>query len=232
MITIPHYILNNIFNILIRKRVYAQRANPMNTVTIKAFRTQFGLSDNFGVAHFAPKDFSGLAKIDESGTSLNQLREALLDAIPPSISINQLMPFLDALREQFRTGLIGINASIGLTMSQLEFAVAGFGDVCQAWGYALIHAKMSKQTTPLFHAVYRTWVTDSERVAHDDATYDHNGTTWHIRFIHNVYGRVGLQVITPNATYRVVDGQYACPAEGYMANLLADIAEKLKNGLI
>lgn len=204
----------------------------MNTLTIKAFRAQFGLSEHFGVAHFAPKDFSGLAKIDESGTSLKQLREALLGAIPPSITINNLMPFLDALREQFRTGLIGINASIGLTMPQLEFAVAGFGDVCQTWGYALIHAKMCKQSPPIFHEVYRTWVTDSERVAQDASVYAHADTTWHIQFIHNVYGRVGLEVTTPHAVYHVLDGQYACPAEGYMASLLGEIAEKLKNGLI
>jgi hypothetical protein len=48
-----------------------------------------------------------------------------------------------------------------------------------------------------------------------------------VQIVYTVYGRVGLVVQTDQACHYVADGQYTCPAEGFMRRLLEAVAAKI-----
>lgn len=192
-------------------------------VPIKAYRALHNLPADFGVAQFEAKDYAGLGRIDDAGPQLHDLRRGLLAAVPQQLALADLLTFFDGLQAQFRSGLYGINAAVGLRPEEIEFAVAGFGDVNRALVYALFRAR-SSGATPDFRAVYAGWLNDSVRLSQTAHDYAHAGQTWRVQVVNHAYGRVGLVVRRPQATDYVQDGVYTCPAEGYMAALLAEIA--------
>jgi hypothetical protein len=198
---------------------------------IQAFRQRHNLPATFGITTFEPKDFTGLARLDEAGMSLNQLRERVLQIIPPHVHLANLLNLIRTLTDTFEQELSAINDNIQLTEEQLGFAVAGFDDVLQAWCYAVIHAHAQKKPLPPFEMLYATWLEESLIVSQEVHVYQHHAETWHISTLHNRYGRVGLQVQMPNETLQVWDGVYTCPADGFMANLLSHIAQTITKRL-
>lgn len=201
-------------------------------IPIKQFRQQHGLPDDFGVAWFEPKDFSGLAAIDQAGTALNHLRQQVLAAVPNSIKLAQLPVTLDHLQQQFRTELNAINDQVGLKDVEIEYAVAGFADVNQALLYELLRHQRASAARPDFATVYHTWLNHSVRVASTSHTIVHNQSHWSIQIVNHAYGRVGLMAhVDGKTTHYVHDSIYACPAEGFMFTLLAELANKIMANL-
>lgn len=196
-------------------------------VPIKVFREQYGLPETFGVAQFEPKDYHGLGSLDKAGANLNELREHILQVIPDQITLPDLMPFIDHIQLQFQTDLFNINEAIALKDVEIEFAVAGFGDVLRRMIYQMIPAKASQQDMPSFENIYGDWVNDSIRISSQIHEFQHRGETWQIQVINQVYGRVGLQVTTAYDVVYVADGVYLCPAEGFMYTLLKDVIHKI-----
>lgn len=192
-------------------------------IPIKQFRAVYDLPPTFGVAMFEPKDFTGLAALDQSGQLLKQLQRAVMKAIPEHITTPTLLSVVDDLRTTFRQELEAINKSIGLRPPEVDFAVAGFGDVLMAWAYTLI----SQREGANFVAVYHQWLQDSLRLSQTVHTYTHDDAIWRIQVVNNVYGRVGLRVEGEHITY-VQDTLYACPAQGFMATLLTDVANQTR----
>jgi hypothetical protein len=52
-----------------------------------------------------------------------------------------------------------------------------------------------------------------------------------VQVLNHAYGRTGLKVDTGEKIYYLVDSIYTCPAEGYMAVLLADLGNLIQDRL-
>src|SRR5215468_10465901 len=98
-------------------------------VPIKDFRLAFDLPPEFGVALFELKDYAGLGRIDRAGADLNNVRAALLDALPDHMTAPGWLTFLPDYARFFESKLYEINAQVGLKDVEIEFAVAGLSDV-------------------------------------------------------------------------------------------------------
>jgi hypothetical protein len=191
-------------------------------ISIKDFAQEQELPENFRVSYFEPKDFQGLAAIDKAGSEMKELRQSLLDAVPDALSIAELLTFSDKIQAIFRAGLYAINEIIHLKPEEVEFAVAGFADVLRNWAYALIRGQSSGEV-PSFTAIYYQWLSDTARISQNSHDYEHDGAVWQVQMVNHAYGRVGLRVDTGDKIYYLADSIYACPAEGYMTVLMADL---------
>ncbi len=185
---------------------------------IRAFRAAQGLPAEFGVALFEPKDFGGLGRIDQAGAELNTVRAAVLAAVPARLTLRDWLTFIPELTRLFTAKLHEINPRVNLRDVEIEFAAAGFADVCQAAVYALLRGA----ETP-FAAVYAEWLDQSARVSQTVHAYG----TWRVQIVTHAYGRAGLIVDTGADVHYVADASLGCPAEGYMASLLADVFERI-----
>jgi hypothetical protein len=209
---------------------------PRDLTPIKDFRVAHDLPPEFGVGLFEPKDYAGLGRIDRAGAELNSVRDALLDALPAHMNARGWLTFLPDYARLFESKLYDINAQVGLKDVEIEFAVAGLSDVLHQFAYALVRLK-SKPTTSPFHAmgegdnlfrqVYADWLNNSLKVFSGVYPYDHQGKKWDVQIIAHAYGRAGLIVRTPSETYYVYDPALGCPAEGFMAALLTEIAARM-----
>lgn len=203
------------------------RGQPQTLLPIQSFRSQHRLAGSFGVSLFEPKDYAGLAALNQAGGDLQSLKSAVLNAaaVPSGLQRHALLMHGDHLREVFEAELRRINPRIGLREPEIDFAVAGFGSMCSAWLYELIRAGGQ---TPDFASVYTQWFNDSVRVSSLEHLYLHSGNQWRIHIINAIYGRLGLEItLEDEQVVYVSDSLYACPAEGFMASLLHEVAQTL-----
>ncbi len=196
-------------------------------VPIKDFRAEQGLPAEFGMALFEPKDYTGLGRIDRAGAELNAVREAVLDAIPGKLPLPAWMAFLPELTRLFQSKLYEINPRVGLKDVEVDFAVAGFHDVCQALLYAMLRAHTGGAPQPEFRHVYDEWLNSSTRLFSEVYGYEHRGQHWRIRVVAHAYGRAGLIIDTGEVRHYVHDPALGCPAEGFMASLLGEVAARI-----
>ena len=198
---------------------------------LRDFREQYALPQTFGVAHFEPKDYTGLAHIDTAGSELNGVRQVVLSAVPKRITAPDAINAITHLRDMFHQQLLAINARVELKAVEIDYAVSGFEDVCLAVVYAHLRAASTHAPVPPFMQVYGQWFHDGVRVSSRIHPYTHDGETWQIRIINSPYGRAGLIVDTGDDKHYVLDTALGCPAEGYMLTLLRDVADKLYTAL-
>jgi hypothetical protein len=196
-------------------------------VPLAAYRAAHGLPDDFSLALFHPKDFTGLGRIDsaEAGAQLNALRASILERTPAGLHPSDWLTLLPGLADAFRMTLNTINPVVGLHDEEIDFAAAGFSDVLHALAYASLRAGAYAD----FRAVYSEWLMNSVTIAPALAPYPHAGDTWHVQLVYTAYGRAGLVVMRPGAGEAdyVQDGALGCPAEGYMLGLLRDVYARL-----
>ena len=200
-------------------------------IPIRDFRETHDLPDTFSIAQFEPKSYEGLGSLDKAGVAMNELREHVLQLIPAKIAFPELLRFIDHIQLQFQTDLFNINDTISLKDVEVEFAVAGFGDVLRAIMYAMIPAKASQAYMPSFDSMYNGWINDSVRVSQQIHAYQHKEAIWTIQVVNHVYGRAGLQITIDDEVFYVEDGMYLCPAEGFMYSLLKDVSVKIWSAL-
>lgn len=198
-------------------------------IPIKDFRAAHNLPPEFGVALFEIKDYSGMGRIDEAGVALNGLRATLLAALPDSdtLSPTQWLSFLPDFTRLFEHQLHTINDQVGLRVGEIDFAVGGFSDALQAYLYALIRAQQAGSTLPSFHSVYADWLNSHARVFAHEYPYLLNGQPCSVQVVAHAYGRVGLLLHSTESVYAVYDPVLACPAEGFMATLLTEVAGRM-----
>lgn len=194
---------------------------PRTFTPIRAFREAHGLPPAFGVALFEPKDYTGLGRIDQAGAELNAVRVAVLAAMPSKLAMREWLGFAPQLTARFVSQLYAINAKVQLRDVEIEFAAAGFADVCQAVIYALLRAQSGD--APPFEAIYGAWLDQTARVS--QTIHEYGG--WQIQIVTHAYGRAGLIVRDGAETSYVQDAALGCPAEGYMASLLAEVAARI-----
>lgn len=187
---------------------------------IRAFRLKHNLPQDFSSAQFEPKDYNGLGRIDHAGAELNHARTAVLNAIPASLTLRDWLSYIPELTDHFRRTLESINDNVGLRDVEIEYAAAGFADVCQAVVYARVRGG---ELT--FEAVYGAWLDQTARIS--QTVHPYNG--WQIRLVTHAYGRAGMIVQAGDETYYVSDSTLGCPAEGYMAALLAEVCARIIN---
>lgn len=199
---------------------------------IKTFRALHGLPPDFGVAHFEPKEFAGLGRIDGAGAELGAVRAATLDAIPAALPPAVWVDAITGLSAAFEGALIAVNDRIGLRDVEIGFAASGFADMCHAYAFALLRAHATKGTAPSFAAVYGEWLSSTARVSQRRHEYQHRGAVWQVQIVNHAYGRAGLIVDMGAETSCVEDGALGCPAEGYMAGLLAEVCAQMAAGII
>jgi hypothetical protein len=191
-------------------------------IPVTDFRAQYHLPESFGVNHFEPKDYTGLARLDAAGDALHQLKTRLLSRIPDTLSLPDLLSLVDSLQQHFETELRAINDRVGLREPEIDFAVAGFGDVLRMWTYRVIAWQTGNTDTPDFAAIYQTWLNDSTRLSQQQHEYEHQGDVWQVQILNDVYGRIGLRIDMLQQTVYVQDNNLACPAAGFMFRLLQD----------
>ena len=188
---------------------------------IKAFREAHDLPPEFGVAFFEPKDYSDLGRIDRAGAELNSVRVAVLATIPAKLPLEQWLTFAPELTRYFAAKLYEINPKVNLRPVEIEFAAAGFGDVCQAVIFALVRAR--RTLPPPFEMIYGEWLDSTMRVSQTRYTY----RDWEVQIVTHAYGRAGLILYGAERTEYVQDSALGCPAEGFMAALLAEVAARI-----
>lgn len=194
---------------------------------IRQFRMDYHLPDNFGVAHFEPKDFTGMASIDGAGDALDGLRQAIVDIVLPRTTPIPTFETIEKIVHQFETTLRAVNKHIGLRDVEIGYATSGFGDVLNTWLYEQMRAYQTKSSPTPFDQIYADWVANSGRRSEKMYVYPHQNVEWGIRLLNNAYGRMGLQVDMPDKTAYVHDTTYLCPAEGFVHQLLRDVVKKL-----
>jgi hypothetical protein len=195
-------------------------------IPIRAFRAAHDLPPEFGVAMFEPKTYEGLGSVEGAGAELNGVRAALLAAIPSRVAPTDLLPTVEALMSLFKTQLYAVNNVVGLRPVEVDFAVAGFADVTQAFAYALVRARLGGDP-PDFDTIYQAWLESSARVAYTVHEYTHNERVWQVQVVSHAYGRAGLIAESDGEIYYVADATIACPAEGFMAGLLREVCAGL-----
>lgn len=198
-------------------------------VPISTFRAEHNLPSTFGVALFEPKDFSGLGRIDQAARTgaLHQLHERVLEQTPSNLPVLEWLEAIERLTYFFEAGLRDANAQIGLREAEIGFAVSGFADALSAYAYATLRATTERQPLPSFSDVYSQWCANSARLSQTRHVYAHGEAIWQVQIVYTVYGRAGLIVQTDQERYYVADGQYTCPAEGFMRRLLEAVAAKI-----
>ncbi|MEO8611999.1 MAG: hypothetical protein ABI690_29145 [Chloroflexota bacterium] len=211
--------------------------SPRQMIPIKDFRATHNLPPDFGVAYFEPKDYDGLGRIDHAGAELNSVRTAMLDALPQFMPARNWLTFLPDYARLFESQLYGINAQVGLKDVEIEFAVAGLSDVCQAAAYALLRFDSPSLRSGegaggwgsknFFHAVYNQWLDNSLKVFTQIYPYARADENWQVQIFAHAYGRAGLVIHRSQVTYYVYDPALGCPAEGFMAALLGEIAARM-----
>lgn len=195
---------------------------------VAAFRAVHGLPDDFAVAQFAPKDFTGLGRIDQAGGALNSVRSAVLTALPTApLAPLAWQAVIPRLRDTFETALRAINDQVGLREPEIGFAVAGFSDVCEAALWARLRADATRTPALPFEAVYGGWLNDSARLDTTRHPYDYRGESWAVQVIYCAYGRIGLRVETRAGVGYLLDPALSCPAAGFMAQLLSAVCAPL-----
>ena len=208
-------------------------------ISLQTFRTRWGLPDDFTIACFEPKEWTGLGSVAGSGQALTAVKHCVLDLVPTVVSDSNLMPLVDILSATFRRELETVNEQIGLRQVEIDFAVAGFHDLLQAIVYRLIQlvhicqGDMIKVRSQFdFSETYLIWLSDSVRVGSRVYTYVNDGQLLEVRIIYNAYGRVGLEVLAVDGErYFVADPSLACPASGYMETLTEQVTRKLCEAL-
>lgn len=185
---------------------------------IKAFRAMHHLPDNFGVAHFEPKNYSGLGSIEHKGSELNFMREMVVESLPSDMTPHQWMNFLPTLEKTFRRHLL--LSGTGLREFEVDFAVAGLHNVCQAMIYAKIQASAQQKPVASFEEIYDTWLQSTVRISQNAYPYN----DWRVKMVNHAYGRIGLMIQAGDETYYVLENSLACPAERFMHDLLREIS--------
>jgi len=195
-------------------------------LALRAFRQAHALPADFGVGRFAPKHDDGLAHLDAAGQALSLVRQDVLVALPAGPS--EPLAHLEGLAQAFDAALRRHNGLVGLREPEIGYAVAGLRDALEAWAFARLHPARAQES---FAQVYGRWVGESARLDQQCHPYDHRGQAWQVQIISTVYGRAGLRVVDPKGgVHWVADEALACPAEGFMGRLLAELAEGLSLG--
>jgi len=200
---------------------------PYNFIAIKEFRAAHQLPTSFDITLFESKDYAGLGRIDTAGAALNQLRTAIIAALPKQLLPLNWMTVLPDIAHLFEAQLYQINDQVGLRDVEIEFAVAGFSDALQAYAYAFAYANTTRTPLPDFQAVYTEWLNGTIKIFTQQHSYLLDGDSCTIQVIAHAYGRIGL-LIHAAATYAVYDPLLACPAEGFMTTLLSDVAAHMR----
>src|SRR5215207_1545270 len=193
--------------------IYGQ---PQTFTPLKDFRAAHGLPPDFGVSRFEPKSYDGLGRIDGAGAELNSVRQTVVGLVK---SIGQpddpaiWLKMSPVLRDFFQRQLETVNPQVGLRPPEVEFAVAGFGDVTEAVIWALLRARATKSPAPLFASIYAEWLNNTVRVSQTIHEYMHGTERCGVQMVNNAYGRVGMYIRVGDTVYCVADSTLACPAE-------------------
>lgn len=164
-------------------------------------------------------------QIDGAADALLSVREAVLQAVSGSPS--SWMGLSLDLQLRFSTALRQNNEAVGLSPSEIDYAVVGVGQVCQLYIHALIAARMSGSPLPDFRGVYADWLNSTVLISRIIFPYQHHGRWWSVRVVKHAYGLVGLIVDTGAETYHVCDTRLICPAQGFMTTLLHEVAARI-----
>lgn len=82
-------------------------------------------------------------------------------------------------------------------------------------------------TRAFFRRVYAEWLDNSVKVFSQVYPYEHQGKSWGVQIFAHAYGRAGLVVRAGDETHYLYDPALGCPAEGFMAMLVADISAQM-----
>jgi hypothetical protein len=203
-------------------------------IPLTEFKTRFQLPPDFGISLFEPKDYTGLARLDQAGDALQRLQRETVVAVPEVLQWPKLFTVLDQVQQTFASTLDALNPSVGLRPVEVEFAVSGLGDLCQLFGYELMRIYALKQPLPqeLPHDLYQQWLNSSVRISSTRHAYRHDDAEWQIQILNTIYGRVGFIIhLAAKERFYVQDSLYTCPADAFMLRLFMQLSRKIVEGL-
>lgn len=203
------------------------RGQQQRFQSVKNFRASYNLPDDFGIETFQPKDYSDLGSIDHAHSDLAAVHKTILAAVPAQRPSEGWLAWSITLQLLFQKQLREINPHIGLKNSEITYAVAGFGDICQVMIHEISKASMMGRDLPLFTQMYSRWLNSTVEVSDRHHTYPYQDEVWNIYIIRHRFGRIGLMIEMAAGTQYVYDGHLICPAEGFMYSLMRDIANAL-----
>ncbi len=215
--------------------------NQLETfISLEQFRQQWRLPVEFSITYFQPKDWTGLGSVTGAGDALTVLRQRIIASTEQFETTLDLMQAVARLTALFQRELQLVNRQVGLSDVEVDFAVAGFGDILQGVAYELLQLKLKSSRHPAkirqmfdFKTVYQRWLDGSVRIFSHEYTYQHEGRRFIVRIVNNPYGRVGLAVTTPDGQIAyVTDTALACPVSNYMYNLCQQIALRLRDHFV
>jgi hypothetical protein len=208
-------------------------------IPLPSFREQWHLPDDFEVALFEPKEWTELGSMEGAGRDLSAVRQRVGQAVPTSLPPARLREAIEALTRYFEQELQAANTQVGLREVEVDFAVAGFGDVLQAVAYRLIQLAQLYRHDPAqveakfdFTELYQSWLDGSVRLSTKIHTYRQGETEFKVQILNNVYGRIGLEVETGGERYYILDMALACPAASYMRSLCGEVAQKICQAVV
>jgi hypothetical protein len=152
------------------------------------------------------------------------VQAVLLVSVPSGVPPQGWMAWTLELQMLFRRLLVEINPVVGLHPDEIDYAVAGLGDVCQTYLYERMTPNSTGKSD--FERVYRRWLSRTVERSHL-FSYAHNEDRWYVQILRHAYGRFGMIVITSQGTYYLLDTALGCPAEGFMYGLLREIAGRI-----
>jgi hypothetical protein len=204
-------------------------------IPLQTFRKRWQLLEDFTIDRFDPKNWAGLGSLKTSSQAMKELKQRLIEAVPPLIIPIRLIDEVDTLTDSFRHELETINPQIGLRPAEIDFAAAGFQDVLHAVGYHLLQLAHTHRHNPAligqhfdFAGVHQIWLDESVRVSTTVHNYLSGDNQFQVQVIYYAYGRVGLEVIVPTGeSFYVTDSSLACPASQFMETLEEQVAQVL-----
>jgi len=164
-------------------------------ITLKSFRAERGLPDDFDVDHFERKIWVGLDSLNSAhaANGLEVMKRDVLNAVPAVLKMNDLLRVVDDLASVFRFQFEDANRHIGLKEEEVDFAVSGFLNVMRDVAYDLlrsnqIHRGDLKRVRAdfSFEAVYQHWLDSSTRISAMTHIYVHDDRHLKVRVIYNV----------------------------------------------
>lgn len=194
-------------------------------VPLAAFRAAHGLDERFSVPGLFPKDFEGLG--DAAGVTFGDFLAPLtacLQALPALRDAAALHSAAQATINTFEQTLHQLNARVGLSAEQADFAVAGFADLLWRCVYALLDTRQP----PDFAAQVEQCIAESLHRSSAFRTVTTAAGTWQVATVSTLYGRVGLLVARDGQRWLVRDEAYTCPMAQVMNRLVLAAARQLQ----
>lgn len=200
---------------------------PRAFVPIRQFRKLNRLPEEFGLPLFSWKEQTGSLDLHQVHEHLSRVRAPVLRTLAKGKGSLDWLSFGLKLELVFRERLRALSAATGLSIMDVEYISACFGDLCDTYIYCCLRARSKDRSIPYFQSVYLDWVSDTVHISQLVHCYVHDGEIWRVQVVTNAFGHVGLIVDTTEDTHYVEDNTETRPISRFIVSLLLEVASQI-----